>query len=415
MNNSLFCRMLMLSALLCLIVVFGKAQEITAPKEIASLKEIKSEETVKVEKPAKPEEKKLDETKPASIKVTFDETNPNIMIIESNGQKIRVDASKKTVEQLNELKTEIAQTTVAQPNTDVAAKKDDEKEDMYAYEEGDEPYIYRVVNVPTPKKVPKGTWNLNFSHRFSQPINPIKESGKLLLGFDSFSASSFGIMYGITDKFYISASRTPICQKGMCRTVELGLGYHITDQNKKSPLAVSVYASMEGNENFSKNYTYNLQAMLSRDIGKKLFLFFSPAVHLNTNGQKRFNPVATDYFPVATAAVAAFKLPAHAASFGFGAGYRIRPNVMALFDFTPRTGFKAGQVNPIFNADFEVIGFKNESQPAIGFGLQYNIGKHGFAFTASNTQSTTTSKYNSSNLVLSPKTLTVGFNLYRRW
>jgi hypothetical protein len=411
MNNSLFCRMLMLSALLCLIAIFGNAQEIVPSGDV------KPDAVARVEKSIKPEEKKPDAEKPSGIKVTFDEANPNIMIIESNGQKIRVDASKKTVEQLSELQTELAQATNSQPQKTKAdaTKKDDEKEDLYAYEEGDEPYIYRVVNVPTPKKVPKGTWNLNFSHRFSQPINPVKESGKLLLGFDSFSASSFGIMYGITDKLYISASRSPICQRGMCRTIELGLGYHITDQNKKSPLAVSVYASMEGNENFSKQYTYNLQAMLSRDVGKKLFLFFSPAVHLNTNGQKRFNPVATDYFPVATAAVAAFKLPAHSASFGFGAGYRIRPNLMALFDFTPRVGFKAGQVNPILNAAFEVIGFKNESQPAIGFGLQYNIGKHGFAFTASNTQSTTTSKYNSSNLVLSPKTLTVGFNLFRRW
>lgn len=343
------------------------------------------------------------------VKITFDEKDPSIMIVESNGERYRVNSVTKHIDRV--AASEAPVQTVTPPAT---IAKDEQKEDYYAYEPGDEPFDYRLVNVPTPKKVPKGTWNMTFSHRFSQPLQPFRESGSGLLGLDSMSVSSFGISYGITDKFYVQASRSPLCQKGLCRTIELGLGYHITDQNKRSPVALSAYASVEGNDNFTEEYTYNLQLMLSRQFGRRLFAFFSPALHLNSNGQRRFNPRPDDYFPAATVANT-FKLPTHGASFGMGATFRITPSVMAIFEFTPRTGFKLGRTDPIFDPNFNITGFKNISEPEMGVGVQYSIGKHSFTLTLSNTQTTTTSKYNSSNRVLSPRHLIIGFNLFRRW
>ena len=347
------------------------------------------------------------------IHITFDDKNPSIMIVEANGERVRVDTVSKKIERLTDTPVTAAP---AQPTAKIApaAAKDNAKDDLYAYESGDEPYDYHLVNVPTPKKVPKGTWNLNFSHRFSQPVNPLSESAKTLLGLDSFSTSSFGIMYGITDKFYVNASRSPICQRGLCRTIELGVGYHITDQDEKSPVALSVYGSMEGDENFSKHYTYNLQAMISHDFGKRFYLFFAPAIHLNANHGRRFDPQPNDYFPPAAIALN-FNQPVNAASFGFGAEVRITPSVTGIFEFTPRTGFKLGSVTPIFDRTFKVTGFKQQSEPEMGLGVMYAIGQHRFSLTFSNTQTTTTSRYNSSNLVLKPKQLVIGFNLFRRW
>ena len=154
--------------------------------------------------------------------------------------------------------------------------------------------------------------------------------------------------------------------------------------------------------------------MISSRIGKRLQLFFSPALHLNANGQRRFNPRPDEFFPEATVANT-FRLPTHGASFGFGAGLRITSDTLALFDFTPRLGFKLGRVNAVLDNDFNVTDFQNVSYPEIGFGLQKNIGRHSFTLTFSNTQTTTTSRYNSSNLVLSPKRLIIGFNLFRRF
>lgn len=352
---------------------------------------------------------------PSGIKVTFDESAPGIMIIESNGEKIRVDANKKTVEQLAvALPEKTAETTQGEATAQTEAGQD-EKESQFDFDSGEEPYDYRLVNIPTAKKVPKGTINLSFTHRFTQPIHPIKESGRNLLGFDSFSVSAFGVSYGITDKLFVSASRSPICQKGLCRTIELGLGYQWLEQNKKQPVSLITYASIEGNGNFTEEYNYNIQALVSSRVHKRIYLFFAPAVHINANGQNRFNPRADEFFPPAVEAVNNFKLPKHAASFGFGASVLITPSLSAMFDFTPRTGFKLGRVDAIFDRNFNVLGFKNESHPSIGFGIQKNVGKHAFTLTFSNTQTTSTSRYNSSNLVLSPRNFVVGFNLFRRF
>ncbi len=382
-----------------------------------------------VESPAVPKESGVEAEKTgktagakSNIKVVFDETAPGVLIIESNSEKIRVDTTRKTVEQITPAASTTADReksieTTPQSGTaklETQENRQPEEESAYDFDEGDEPYDYRLINIPTPKKVPKGSWNLGFTHRFSQPIHPLSESGRNLLGFDSFSVSSFGVTYGITDKLYVTANRSPLCQRGLCRTIEIGFGYNWLAQSAESPVALTTYASIEGNGNFTEEYNYNLQAMISSRVGKRVYLFFSPALHLNANGQRRFNPRPSDFFPPATVANS-FRLPRHAASFGFGASVLITPNLLALFDFTPRVGFKLGRVEAVVDNNFNVTGFRNLSQPSIGFGIQRNIGKHAFALTFSNTQTTTTSRYNSSNLVLSPRRLIIGFNLFRRF
>jgi hypothetical protein len=344
------------------------------------------------------------------IKIVFDDANPGVVYVESNGERVRVDVNKKTVDQVAVLQNE-TQEKPSSPETEKAAAKG---ESAYDFGSGEEPYAARLINVPTPRKVPKGTWNLDFTHRFTQPIHPLDESGRNLFGLDSFGVASFGVSYGITDKFFMSAYRSPLCQRGLCRVIEVGLGYNFLEHNEHSPVALQGYASVEGNGNFTEEYTYNLQARLSARMGKRIYVFFSPAVHINANGQHRFNPRPNEFFPPATVANT-FKLPTHGASFGFGTSVMITPNVVALFEFTPRTGFKLGRVVPIFDSNFRVIDFRNESEPEIGFGIQRNIGKHSFALTFSNTQTTTTSRYNSSNLVFKPQRLVIGFNLSRRF
>jgi hypothetical protein len=352
------------------------------------------------------------------VNVTFDEKTPGVVYVETNGEKVRIDTTKKTVEHVGAVsKTAPEQVSAAEKSAKTQADKAavDEDESPYDFDKGDEPYDYRVVNVPTPRSVPKKGWALAFTHRFSETIDPIKDSARDLFGLDSFGIASFGLSYGFTDKLYGTVYRSPLCQKGVCRTVEVGLGYNLISMDKRSPVAVSGYASIEGNDNFTEEYTYNLQARLAYRPAKRLYLFFSPAAHLNSNGQRRFDPRPTDFFPPAPIADT-FRLPTHGASFGFGGEVLLTPNVVALIDFVPRTGFKLGRVRPIVDpVTHRIVGFFNESHPSFGVGVQRNIGKHAFSLTLSNTQSTTTSRYNSSNANLSPKHLTLGFNLTRRF
>ena len=349
----------------------------------------------------------MDETLPSEIKVSFDDQAPGVVIVESNGERLRIDTATKTVARLNNESptAPTAPVPTSAPVQKVEHAKHPEREN----------YDYRLINVPTPKRVLRHSMNLYFTHRFTQPIKPLDQSDNQLFGLDSFGIASLGGFYGITDRLYVSATRSPLCQRGLCRTIEIGLGYHWLDEKGNSPIALTTYASVEGDENFRRNFTYNLQAMLARSVTKYVHLFFSPAVHLNANGQRRFDPRASSFFPPAPIADS-FRLDKHGASFGFGVNARIRPSVSLLFEYVPRVGFKLGRVRPVFGAtSTQIIGFRNESEAAIGFGVQKDMGRHSFSLTFSNTQATTTARYNSSNLVLPPSKFIIGFNLYRRF
>lgn len=330
----------------------------------------------------------------SEMKVSFDETEPGVVIVESNGERVRIDTRSKTVARLD--------APVTSPATSPAQTVGEK-----------EPYDYHVVNIPTPKRVPRHSLNVYFTHRFQQPIKPLKNSDDDLLGLDSFAVSSLGFTIGITDRLYANILRSPLCQTALCKTIEIGLGYHLLDEAGRSPVALSTYASIEGDDNFRRRFTYNFQAMIGRSVTKYVHLFFSPAVHINTNGNGRFNPRPEDLPDPALADN--FRLGTHTGSFGFGVNASIRPSASLLFEYTPRVGFKLGQVSPIIDETTGAItGLVNKSEAAIGFGIEKRMGRHVFSLTFSNTQTTTTSRYNSSNLVLPPKRFSIGFNLFRR-
>jgi len=341
-----------------------------------------------------------------NMSVTFDESTPGVVYVQAGGERVRIDTNAKVFARVADAPA-AGQSAPAQKPA-VVAKRETGK--------ASEPYDYHIVNVPTPKQVRRHSLNAYFTHRFSESIIPLRTSDKDILGLDSFSISSFGLMYGITDRLYVNAYRSPLCQPGVCKTIELGLGFHVLSEAGKSPVALSTYASIEGDNNFERNYTFNLQAMLGRSVGKYANLFFSPAIHINANGQNRFNPKPEDFFPPEPLAQT-LRLGSNTGSFGFGANIRVRPTASLLFEYTPRIGFKLGQVIPVFvngPAGPQIVGFKNQSEAEIGFGIEKRIGRHVFSLTFSNTQATTTSRYNSSNLALPPDKFIVGFNLYRR-
>ena len=344
----------------------------------------------------------------SKMKVTFDPASPGVVFVESAGERLRIDTSNKTVDRIAE-----AETRAKKDESVQVAKK--ERESSKAYE----PYDYHVVNIPTPKAVRRHSLNLHFTHRFQEQITALEGEdfddhiariSKDLLGLDSSSVSSFGVTYGFTDRLYANVYRSPLCQPGLCKTIEIGLGYHWLDEAGKSPLAVSTYGSVEGDQNFTERYTYNLQVMIGRSVTRYVNVFFSPAVHINANGGDRFKEFLGSQ-PLA----ANLKLGEHSGSFGFGINARVRPTTSLLFEYTPRVGFKLGQITPVFDPTLgRITGFTNDSEAAIGFGIEKRIGRHVFSLTFSNTQTTTTARYNSSNLALGPDHFTIGFNLFRR-
>ena len=333
------------------------------------------------------------------MQVRFDETEKGVVIVEAGGERVRIDTRTETVTRLMNLRHLPSPTA-----------KNNRGRNRRA---GGRTKRLRLVNVPTPKRVLRGSLNLYFTHRFTQSVRPLSLSDKELFGLDSFAVSSFGLFYGVTDKLY-SAYRSPICQRRLCRTIEFGIGYHLLDEGAHLQSRFQPTPASKATTTSRTDYTYNLQLMLARSVTKSVHLFFSPALHLNANGQRRFDPKAEDFFPVEPLGNE-FGQHKHGGSLGFGASARIRPTVSLMFEYTPRVGFKLGRVVPVFApGTSRITAFRNNSQAEIGFG-QKHIGRHTFSLTFSNTQTTTTSRYNSSNLVLPPGRFTIGFNLYRRF
>jgi plastocyanin len=352
----------------------------------------------------------------SKMTVTFDPADRGVVIVESAGERLRIDTAKNTVERITEPDAALAQKPTKEttpPTTPTVPTK--QRESSVAYE----PYDYHIVNIPTPKAVRRHSLNMSFTHRFQEPITAfqgepvdahIARISKDLLGLDSSAVSSFGVTYGITDRLYANIYRSPLCEPGLCKTIELGLGYHLLDEAGRSPIALSAYASVEGDYNFTERYTWNFQAMVGRSVTKYLNVFFSPAIHLNANGGDRFKG-----FFASQPLAAKLRLGQNSGSFGFGVNARVRPTTSLLFEYTPRVGFKLGQVSPEFDPSVgQVTGFKNSSEAEIGFGIEKRIGRHVFSLTLSNTQTTTTARYNSSNAALPPSRFSIGFNLFRR-
>jgi cytochrome c oxidase subunit 2 len=351
----------------------------------------------------------------SSLKVRFDDDKPGIVFVESNGEVIRIDTNAKSFTRADGSNPAISDTNssneTATPNTATVTQEGNKPQRI------SDDYDYQLINVPTPKRVPKGSLNVHFSHRFSSAINAegsdFGDTANELFGLDSFSVSALGFSYGFTDRLYGKISRSPVCDRlFLCKTVEIGLGYHFLDEAGKSPVALSAYTSIEGDDNFTENFNYNIQMMVARSITKYVNVFFSPAVHFRANDSNRFNPDLS-LFPANRQAVGDLDLGKHTGSFGFGVNAKIRPSASLLFEFTPRTGFKLGNVLADFSNPNE-IRFTNNSEPEIGFGIEKRMGRHAFALTFSNTQTTTTSRYNSSNLGLKPGRFTIGFNIFRR-
>ncbi len=335
-----------------------------------------------------------------------------VCLWKSGASRWRIVISPKTAERVPELGSSGTKKTAKQRAEPAVTK---ERESSKAYE----PYDYHIVNIPTPKAVRRHSLNLHFTHRFQEIITPfdsektdqhIARISKDLLGLDSSAVSSFGVTYGITDRLYANVYRSPLCQPGLCKTIELGLGYHLLDETGRSPVALSAYYSVEGDYNFTERYTYNFQAMIGRSVTRFVNVFFSPAAHVNANRSDRFKE-----FLSSQPLISKLRLGQHSGSFGFGFNARVRPTTSLLFEYTPRVGFKLGQITPDFDPKIgQLIGFKNNSAAEIAFGIEKRIGRHVFSLTFSNTQTTTTARYNSSNQALPPDKFSIGFNLFRR-
>jgi len=135
-----------------------------------------------------------------------------------------------------------------------------------------------LFSLPTGRRLDRHGLYLNFTHRF--PYTPAFSgtgSGNTLFGLDDFAIPSFGLRFGVTDKLSVSAYRSPSL---IGRPIELGVAYNFLDEHDGNPLNAAVRASLDGQNDFSKNFTTNFELMLSRTVTRRAQLYLVPTVSL---------------------------------------------------------------------------------------------------------------------------------------
>lgn len=234
------------------------------------------------------------------------------------------------------------------------------------------PQIYQagddvLMSLPTGRPTDRHGVYVNFAHRFAyNPAFTGPERGAQLFGLDGVAVSSFGFRYGVTDNLSVSVFRAPSL---IDRPIQLMAGYNLLEEQKGSPLNVMVRVSIEGQSNFRKNYTENIEAILSRSITSRAQLYIVPTVSFNDRRLVQPAGFSSNQIP---------DLPGvNAFSLGVGLAIDIRPSVALLAEVIP-TMVNAQELG-IF-------------RPVFSFGIQKKLWRHAFTLGLTTSPGTTVSQ-----------------------
>lgn len=253
-----------------------------------------------------------------------------------------------------------------------------------------------LFSLPTGRKLDRHGLYLNFTHRFVYtPAFSGPGSVDTLFGLDDFSISSFGLRFGVTDKLSVSAYRSPSL---INRPIELGVAYSFLDEHAGSPFNAAVRASVDGQGNFAKNFTPNLELMISRSIRRRAQLYLVPTVSLDAR-RLTAKPGTLASSPPNLPGFNTFYL-------GVGGAMDIRPSLALVSEVFPTL---------VNGPDLGI------HRPAYAFGIQKRLWRHAFTLGFSNGPGTVVSQRAGTRATFvgqpsadTPGGLFIGFDLMRQ-
>ncbi len=253
-----------------------------------------------------------------------------------------------------------------------------------------------LFSLPTGRKLDRHGFYFNFTHRFVYtPAFSGTGGGDTLGGLDDFSISSFGFRFGVTDKLSVSAYRSPSL---IDRPIELGVAYHFLDEHNGNPLNATVRASLDGQNDFSKNFTPNLELILSRTVTRRAQLYLVPTLSLQAR-ELRQKPGSLASIPPNLPGFNTFVL-------GVGGAFDIRPTVALVSEVFPTL------------VNGPELGIH---RPAYAFGMQKRVFRHAFTLGFSNSPGTVVSQRAGTRATFlgqpsadTPSGFFVGFDLMRQ-
>jgi mono/diheme cytochrome c family protein len=265
------------------------------------------------------------------------------------------------------------------------------KENAKIYTPADD-YLF---SLPTGRRLDQHGFYVNFTHRFAfDTAFGGKARGAVLDGLDGFSVSSFGFRYGITDRLSVSAYRSPSV---IGRPVELMAAYHFLDEHDGYPLNATFRFSVDGQNNFSKNFTTNFEGIFSRSLFNRTQFYVVPTLSLQ-NRRLIADPILEDPPP---------DLPGvNSFSLGLGGAFDIRPTVAVIAEVIPTL------------VNGRELGIH---RPAYAFGIQKRLWRHAFTLGFSNSPGTVVSQRAGTRATFlgdpsadTPSGLFIGFDLMRQ-
>ena len=349
---------------------------------------------------------------PIQVGVTFIPGSSSQVIIERGGRKYLVDVTAKTVREVQDpvsangsSSSNAVTSSNPQSGPQVAAPAENVPD---IYKAGDD----LVFSVPTGRRPARHGLYINFTHRFPYEAafsGPAR--GATLLGLDDFAIPAFGFRYGITSKFSAFAYRAPSI---IGRPIELMAAYNFLDEKDGQPLNASVRFSVDGQDNFSRNFTENFELLASRSFGKRAQLYVAPTFNIHNR-------------PVLGASSIIEPPPYQPCSAQFAAGtdpaQKIRPcantfslGVALAVDIRPTVALVAEGIPTLVNGTELGI-----HRPAYSFGIQKHIWRHAFTFGFTNSPGTTVSQRAGTRATFlgdpsadKPSGMFIGFDLTRQ-
>jgi hypothetical protein len=338
------------------------------------------------------------------------------LVIERNGKRYLVDVAANSVREADPDQSPATSSVVpaaaaSQPSSKTSLQLNTKKEPLpNIYIPGDD----SLFSVPTGRRLERHGLYLNFTHRFPfEPAFTTPGRGDTLLGLDDFSVSSFGLRYGVTSNISVMAYRSP---SEIGRPIELMGAYSLIDESDGKPFNAALRFSVDGQNDFSSNYTENFELTTSRSIGKRAQLYVAPtfSIHqrpLLANTNSSFAPPVPDQpcsAPLATGLASSFRARpcANIFSLALGAAVDIRPTVALIAETIPT--LVNGNDLAIHRAEFS-------------FGIQKKLWRHAFTLGFTNSPGTIVSERSGTNATFTgnpsadkPSKMFIGFDLTRQ-
>jgi Membrane bound beta barrel domain (DUF5777) len=349
----------------------------------------------------------------SQLGVHFVEGSATKVILERDGKQYELNlATQQVVDVSLAAHTDpprqvAAQNQASSSTSKASAKLDSPTSTQRYYHPGDD----LIFTLPTGKPIDKHSWTLNFTHRFPyEAAFTGTARGATLSGLDDFSISSFGVQYGITNHLSVSAYRSPSI---IGRPIELGAKYALLNE-RHDVVNVTGRFSVDGQDDFSRNFTSNFELITSRSLGHRAQIYVVPTLSLHNRptlanqsaltSPPSYQPCSQQFandVPVALDV----RTCANTFSVGFGFAVDVRPSVALVAEGIPT--FVNGTDLGIHRMPFS-------------FGIQKKIFHHSFTFGFTTAPGTDTSQRIATRSIYlrnphndTPANMFVGFDLMR--